>query len=103
MFDGHDARDLIEQSAYSRDGERIGTIQQVFFDDDSGAPEFLAVKTGLVGNDRLVPLAESSPREGGVTLPYSTQEVKDGPKVQVVDGHRITDEAKERLHVHYGR
>jgi sporulation protein YlmC with PRC-barrel domain len=48
-----------------RDGDKIGSIDEVYMDQDTGEPEWLAVKTGLFGTRlSFVPLAEAS-RSGG--------------------------------------
>src|SRR5215217_8053631 len=48
-------RDLID-----RDGDKIGSIGDVYLDDQTGQPEWLTVKTGLFGNkESFVPTAEA--------------------------------------------
>jgi uncharacterized protein (TIGR02271 family) len=83
------------------DGDKIGTLEEVYLDTDSGRPEWATVKTGLLGmKQSFVPLREASPEGGKVTVPYSKEQVKDAPSVDP-DGELSTDE-EERLYTHYG-
>ncbi|MBT2598118.1 PRC-barrel domain-containing protein [Arthrobacter sp. ISL-72] len=75
------------------DGDKIGSIGQVYTDDDSGEPTFVTVKTGLFGtsesfvplqgasvegDDTLVPnavdgtVAKANAEPGGISLPEQT-------------------------------
>jgi uncharacterized protein (TIGR02271 family) len=85
----------------SRDGEKIGSLEEVYLDAGSGQPEWATVNTGLFGmKQSFVPLAEASPKRGAVTVPYSKDEVKDAPSVDP-DGELSTEE-EQRLYAHYG-
>ena len=42
------------QTLYGSDNDKIGEIADVYLDRQSGEPEWLAVKTGLFGIERLV-------------------------------------------------
>jgi uncharacterized protein (TIGR02271 family) len=84
-----------------RDGEKIGTLEEVYLDTQTGEPEWATVKTGLFGSKQsFVPLADSSPSGGEVTVPYSKDQVKDAPSVDP-DGELSADE-ESRLYDHYG-
>jgi uncharacterized protein (TIGR02271 family) len=85
----------------SRAGEKIGTLEEVYLDADSGQPEWATVNTGLFGmKQSFVPLAGASPKRGAVTVPYSKDEVKDAPSVDP-DGELSTEE-EHGLYAHYG-
>lgn len=46
------------ETAYDSNGEKIGTIGQVYVDDRLGTPEWVTVKTGMFGTkETFVPLA----------------------------------------------
>ena len=50
-------RDVIGSTAYDRDGDKIGTIGHVYYDDDTDQPKWLTVNTGFFGtNENFVPL-----------------------------------------------
>jgi uncharacterized protein (TIGR02271 family) len=84
-----------------RDGSRIGSIDAVYLDDQTGQPEWALVNTGLFGTkSTFVPLAQATQAGEEVRVPYDKQLVKDAPRVDP-DGH--LSEAEERqLWRHYG-
>jgi uncharacterized protein (TIGR02271 family) len=89
-------RDLID-----RDGDKIGSIGDVYLDDQTGQPEWLTVKTGLFGNkESFVPTAEARAEGDTVRVPYEKSQVKDSPNVDA-DGALSQDE-ESRLYRHYG-
>jgi uncharacterized protein YrrD len=45
-----------------RDGDRVGTIDAIYVDDQSGQPEWALVNTGLFGTrSTFVPIAQANP------------------------------------------
>ena len=85
----------------SADGQKIGSIGQVYVDDSTGEPSFVTVKTGLFGTaESFVPLQDATVTGGDVRVRYSKDEVKDAPRVDP-DG-RITPTEEQRLYAHYG-
>ena len=85
----------------SAEGDKIGTLEEVYLDTQSGAPEWATVTTGLFGmKQSFVPLAQADPQAGRVVVPYSKDQVKDAPSVDP-DGELSTDE-ETRLYDHYG-
>src|SRR3954469_7916705 len=64
MLSENDARRAIGTTAYSVDGDKIGTVGQPFLDDETGRPEFVTVDTGLLGRHETLPTAGRSPRRG---------------------------------------
>jgi uncharacterized protein (TIGR02271 family) len=84
------------------DGDKVGKLEEIYLDSDSGAPEWATVTTGLFGTRQsFVPLAEANPQGGKVVVPYSKDQVKDAPGVDP-DGELAPDE-EARLYEHYGR
>jgi uncharacterized protein (TIGR02271 family) len=89
-------RDVIDS-----DGEKIGTLEEVYLDTGSGRPEWAAVKTGLFGmKQSFVPLRDANPVRGAVAVPYSKDQVKDAPSIDP-DGD-LSPEEEHRLYTHYG-
>ena len=87
--------------AYDVDGDKIGTIDDIYYDDQTGRPEWLAVRTGFFGlNTSFVPIAGGTVRNGGLHLPYTKDQVKDAPNV-APNGHLSADEERD-LFEHYG-
>jgi uncharacterized protein (TIGR02271 family) len=89
------------QTLVGSDGEKIGKIEDVYLDQDTDQPEWLAVKTGLFGGGiSFVPLAQASRRGDDVHVPYDKDQVKDAPHADA-DGQLSQDE-EGRLYRHYG-
>ncbi|WP_458111151.1 PRC and DUF2382 domain-containing protein [Arthrobacter sp. R1-13] len=87
-------------SVLTTDGDKIGSIGQVYIDDDNDQPTWVTVKTGLFGtSESFVPLEGARLEGNDILVPYSKDQVKDAPRVEN-DGHlEPTDE--DRLYEHY--
>ena len=94
-------RQLTGATAYDRDGDKIGRIGQVYFDDNTDQPKWITVKTGLFGmGESFVPLQGAEFGGERVTVAYDKATIKDAPNV---DGERHLDVAEEQqLYRHYG-
>ena len=69
------------------DGEKIGSIGQLYADDDTGEPTWVTVKTGLFGTSQsFVPVEGARTQDDDLVVPYTKDHVKDAPRVEV-DGH----------------
>jgi uncharacterized protein (TIGR02271 family) len=101
-MDTNDHGRFIGQTLYTSDNEKVGKIGQVYLDDDTDRPEFLTVNTGLFGmNESFVPAADADVTSDGVRVPFTKDQIKDAPNVDVDGGH--LDQAEEkRLYQHYG-
>ena len=83
------------------DGDRIGSIEGIYADDESGEPEWALVKTGLFGTkSSFVPIAQASQRNEDVQVPYDKQLVKDAPRIEA-DQH-LSEAEEQQLWRHYG-
>jgi uncharacterized protein (TIGR02271 family) len=83
------------------DGDKIGTIESIYVDDDSGEPEWALVNTGLFGTkSSFVPLAQASASGDQVQVPYAQQLVKEAPRVDA-DQH-LSEAEEQELWRHYG-
>jgi PRC-barrel domain/Domain of unknown function (DUF2382) len=84
-----------------RDSGRIGTIDAIYLDDQTGQPEWALVNTGLFGaKASFVPLAQAFQSDHDVLVPYDKQLVMDAPRI---DADQRLSEAEERqLWRHYG-
>jgi uncharacterized protein (TIGR02271 family) len=84
-----------------RDGNRIGTIDAIYLDDQTGQPEWALVNTGLFGTkSSFVPLAQATQTDQDVRVPYDKQLVKDAPRVDP-DQH-LSEAEEQELWRHYG-
>jgi uncharacterized protein (TIGR02271 family) len=89
------------RDAVDSNGNKIGSIDEIYEDTETGKPEWLAVKTGLFGSKvSFIPLAEASESGDGVRVPYTKDQVKDAPNADAADG--LSQEEERRLYQHYG-
>ncbi|MCY4724646.1 PRC and DUF2382 domain-containing protein [Nocardioides sp. STR2] len=101
-MDTNDHGRYIGQTLYSSDDEKVGKIGQVYLDDDTDRPEFVTVNTGLFGmNESFVPAANADVTGDGVRVPFTKDQIKDAPNVDVDGGHLDQGE-EQRLYQHYG-
>ena len=85
-----------------RDGEKVGTIEEIYLDAQTDQPEWALVNTGLFGTKRsFVPLGDASATGDEVTVPYDKSHIKDAPTVEP-DG-RLSEQEEDALYRHYGR
>jgi uncharacterized protein (TIGR02271 family) len=97
-----DVQDWEGQTLVGPDGNKIGKIDAIYLDDQTGEPEWALVNTGLFGTrSSFVPIAEARGTGDGVAVPYDKDLVKDAPSVEE-DGHLSRDE-EATLFRHYGR
>lgn len=84
------------------DGNKIGSIGQVFLDDQTGQPEWVTVKTGMFGGgESFVPIRDAQISGNDVRVPYDKDKVKDAPRISDSEGHLSEDE-EGTLYRHYG-
>jgi uncharacterized protein (TIGR02271 family) len=84
------------------DGDKIGSIDDIYLDRETDQPEWAVVTTGLFGTKRtFVPLSEAQPSEDGIRVPFEKATVKDAPRIDP-DGQLSHDEERA-LYGHYGR
>jgi uncharacterized protein (TIGR02271 family) len=89
------------QTVVGPDGEKIGKIEDVYLDQQTDKPEWLAVKTGLFGGGvSFIPLAEASTEGDDVRVPYGKDQVKDAPHAEA-DG-QLSQQEEGELYRHYG-
>ena len=100
MIDQSQAQQLIGQQLRTRDGDKIGTIGQLYIDDYHGAPEWVTVNTGMFGtNESFVPLAEATLSGDDLVVPYTKDQIKDAPNVS--DSGHLTEAEEQGLYEHY--
>ena len=100
MIEQQELGSVAGRDVYGPDGEKIGSVAQVYQDDHTGQPAWLTVHTGLFGmNESFVPLRDASVTGDRVEVPYDKSTVKDAPNV-TADGHLDPSE-EQRLYQHY--
>ena len=101
MINENQIQTIVGRTAYDTNGDKIGSVGHVYLDDETGQPEFASVNTGLFGmNESFVPITDANVDGDRLVVPFSKDQVKDAPNVDVDSGH--LDEAEERrLYEHY--
>jgi hypothetical protein len=94
-------RGVVGSTLFGADNEKIGTVTDMFLDEDTGEPEWLEVSTGWFGK-RLsyVPIAGADRSGDNLTVPWSKVEVKGAPTAEAEEGLTYDDEI--HLYSHYG-
>jgi sporulation protein YlmC with PRC-barrel domain len=84
-----------------QDGDKVGKLDEIYLDRETGKPEWAIVNTGMFGRkSSFVPLKEAL-REGDmIRVPYQKEQIKDAPSVDP-DGE-ITPEEEQQVYSHYG-
>jgi uncharacterized protein (TIGR02271 family) len=94
--------ELVGRTAIDTDGDKIGKISDIYVDNETGQPEWLAVNTGMFGTKvSFVPIESATLVDDDVQVGYSKAQVKDAPKAEA-DGQLSPDE-ESQLYAHYGR
>jgi len=90
------------QTLYDNDGDKVGKIDEIYLDQESGEPEWAVVTTGLFGTKQsFVPITDASTADGGVRVPYASAQIKEAPGIDP-DG-ALSHEEEGQLYGHYGR
>ena len=84
------------------DGDKVGTVEEMFRDEDTDQPEWAAVRTGLFGTKlSFVPIQNAEPTGESVRVPFSKSQIKDAPKIDDSDG-QLSQQEEAELYSHYG-
>jgi len=101
MLDQGQIDQVAGSDAYGSDGSKIGSVGQVYLDDQTGQPAWVTVNTGLFGmNESFIPLSDASFSGDRLTVPFDKDKVKNAPNV-ASDGHLSPEEERE-LYAYYG-
>ena len=96
-----EAYDFHGRTLVDRDGEKIGTVDEVYNSQEGGTPEWALVHTGLFGTRKnFVPLRGASPGGGEVHVAVDRQAVKDSPSLEADE--QLSEAEECRLFDHYG-
>src|SRR5688572_19378504 len=88
------------QNLTSADGDKIGTIEEIYLDTETNSPEWALVNTGLFGTkSSFVPIKDAGVGDDGMTVPFDKSTVKDAPSVDP-DG-QLSQREEAELYRHY--
>lgn len=93
-------RECINRDAVDRNGKKIGKIYDIYVDEDSRQPEWLAITSGLFGHRvSFVPIRLVSFGGEELIVDDEADHVKDAPSVDA-DG-KLSPEEEDQLYSHY--
>ena len=83
------------------DEEKVGKIDDVYFDTETDQPEWVTVTTGLFGSKRsFVPTQGASNAGDRLQVRYSKDQIKDAPRID--PDSELSVEEEQELYRHYG-
>lgn len=92
---------LRDGDVVSASGEKIGSIGQIYLDDQTNEPSFVTANTGLFGlKQSFVPLQGARVQDGDLVVDYDKETVKDAPRID--DDGSLTPEEEDELYAYYG-
>ena len=97
----NDIKDLFKATAYDNAGDKLGSVKEIFVDDQSGQPTFVEVNHGLFGmNSSLVPMRGHKFDGENLNLAFAKDRVKDAPDFDA--DQALTPEQQNEIYRHYG-
>jgi uncharacterized protein (TIGR02271 family) len=85
---------------FDESGEKIGKVEEIYYDEASNRAEWIGIGTGFLGTKRvLVPVEGAQAGDESVTVPYAKDMVKDSPDI---DSDPIDADSEQALHAYYG-
>jgi uncharacterized protein (TIGR02271 family) len=95
------AKDWRGRDVVDSNGDKVGSIEELYCDADTREPEWAAVKTGLFGTKlSFVPITQAEPAGEEVRVPFAKDQIKDAPKVDP-EGE-LSQQEEAELYGHYG-
>jgi uncharacterized protein (TIGR02271 family) len=96
-----DAYTWADREMIGADGEKIGTIKEIYEDSQTGRPEWALVSTGLLGaRKHFVPLAGADAQSEAVRVEATKEQVKAAPGIE--GEGQLSEDEERRLFEHYG-
>jgi sporulation protein YlmC with PRC-barrel domain len=100
MIDTSNIAALIGADVLDSDGEKLGTVSQIFVSPLDKQPRWVAIHHGL-GHDWIAPLVDAVSGDESITLPFDKKTVKKSPKTTFEEG--VSAEQDAALSEHYDR
>jgi uncharacterized protein (TIGR02271 family) len=101
MINADNLGSLIGANVIGSDGDKIGSVGQVYVDNETGAPSWVSVRTGFFGtSESFVPIDQADQTGDELRVPFTKEFVKDAPRVDV-DG-ALEHSQEDELYAYYG-
>jgi uncharacterized protein (TIGR02271 family) len=85
---------------YDSLGEKIGSVEEIFYDQQTNQPEWIGIGTGFLGTKRvLVPIEGADVSRDGISVRYDKKQVKGSPDI---DSDVLSEATEHKLYAYYG-
>ncbi|MTD17211.1 DUF2382 domain-containing protein [Nakamurella sp. YIM 132087] len=102
MANSFNPDELMDRTVVGADGDKIGSVGQVYLNDATGQPDWVTVNTGLFGmKENFVPLQGAQVQGGDLLLPFGKDVVKDAPSID--DTSHLDVDEQETLYSYYSQ
>ena len=93
--------DITRATAYDVDGEKLGSVKEVYINDSTGQPDFVEIGHGLFGmSSSLVPLRGHRLDGENLKLAFSKDRIQDAPNIDHYA--HLTDADQDTIYRHFG-
>ncbi|MDO5627763.1 MAG: PRC and DUF2382 domain-containing protein [Mobilicoccus sp.] len=91
---------LHDANVVDQNGDKVGSVGQIYLDDQTNRPTWVTVKAGFFGtNETFVPLNEASRDGDDIRVPYTKDFIKDAPNMDA--DHHISEQEEDELYRYY--
>ncbi len=96
-----EAYDFRGRTVLDSQGEKIGKVDELYYDEHGGQPEWALVNTGLFGTKKtFVPIKGARPVREDVQVAVTKDQVRDAPRIDA--DQELSEREKRQLFEHYG-
>jgi hypothetical protein len=89
------------KTVLDRDGEKVGTLGDLYLDRETDMPAYAGVRTGLFKRrESIVPLEGAREVDDDLQLPFAAERIHEAPNVD--PDVALSEDEEDRLHEHYG-
>lgn len=99
-MDPQSIQQLFDAEVVGPEGEAIGTVEQIFADDVTGAPTFVTVKDAGTGAESFLPVSGADYDGRRVEVPFSQDVVEAAPSAN--GGEDLSPEREAEVYRYYG-
>lgn len=101
MVTPHEVTALLDRVLVDAAGEKVGTVTEVYLDDQTGDPSWITVRTGWFGTkESFVPLDQVNTVEPVLRTSYDTATIKGAPRCDA--GQPLSRPEEQALYSYYG-
>jgi hypothetical protein len=96
-----DRESWIGSTLTDSENRRLGTIEEIYCDEQTGRPLWMVVKTGVFGTRRsFVPLAGAMPADDAIMTPCVKSQIDGAPKLDPTED--LPEDRVRELYRYYG-